>query len=99
MRRLSVGLALCAATLGAQAPAPYHVSQTYPLGGDGSWDYVVPDPAHHRVFIGRQTRVMVVDENDGKLLGEVPASTVRTAPRSPKNPDMGSRPRAMTAPS
>ena len=71
MRRLSVGLALCAATLGAQAPAPYHVSQTYPLGGDGSWDYVVPDPAHHRVFIGRQTRVMVVDENDGKLLGEV----------------------------
>jgi hypothetical protein len=32
----------------------------------------VPDPANHRIFIGRQTRVMVVDENDGKLLGEVP---------------------------
>jgi DNA-binding beta-propeller fold protein YncE len=41
------------------------------LGGDGRWDYVVPDPPQHRLFIGRTNRVMVVDENDGKLLGEV----------------------------
>ena len=32
---------------------------------------MVPDPPHHRVFIGRQNRVMVVDEDTGKLLGEV----------------------------
>jgi DNA-binding beta-propeller fold protein YncE len=49
----------------------YRITHTYTLGGDGSWDYVVPDPPQHRVFIGRQNRVMVVDENDGKLLGEV----------------------------
>ncbi len=49
----------------------YHLTHTYPLGGDGSWDYVVPDPPHHRVFIARQDRVMVVDEDSGKLLGEV----------------------------
>jgi len=49
----------------------YHVSHTYVLGGEGSWDYVVPDPAHHRVFIARQDRVMVVDEDKGTLLGEV----------------------------
>ena len=30
-----------------------------------------PTPPHHRVFIGRQDRVMVVDETNGKLLGEV----------------------------
>jgi DNA-binding beta-propeller fold protein YncE len=41
------------------------------VGGDGSWDYVVPDSSQHRVFIGRQNRVMVVDQNDGKLVGEV----------------------------
>jgi outer membrane protein assembly factor BamB len=41
------------------------------LGGDGSWDYVVPDPPHHRLFIARQNRVMVVDEDSGTLLGEV----------------------------
>ena len=40
-------------------------------GGDGSWDYIVPDPPNHRLFIGRQNRVMVVDEDTGKLLGEV----------------------------
>jgi DNA-binding beta-propeller fold protein YncE len=41
------------------------------LGGDGFWDYVTPDSDSHRLFIGRQNRLMVVDENDGKLLGEV----------------------------
>jgi DNA-binding beta-propeller fold protein YncE len=41
------------------------------LGGDGSWDYVVPDPPNHRIYIGRQNRVMVVDANSGMLIGEV----------------------------
>jgi DNA-binding beta-propeller fold protein YncE len=55
----------------AQTAGTYQVTHTYTLGGDGSWDYIVPDPARHRLFVARQTRVMVVDENDGKLLGEV----------------------------
>ncbi len=55
----------------AQAPSPYHITHTYTVGGDGGWDYVIPDPPQHRIFIGRSNRVMVVDENDGKLLGEV----------------------------
>ena len=67
---LSVLTALMPALLIGQS-GPYRISQTYTLGGDGSWDYVVPDPPHHRIFIGRQNRVMVVDENGGKLLGEV----------------------------
>ena len=41
------------------------------LGGDGSWDYAVPDPPSHRVYLARQNRVMVVDEDSGRLLGEV----------------------------
>ena len=55
----------------AQSSSPYHVTHTYTLGGEGSWDYVVPDPPNHRLFIARQNRVMVVDEDSGKLLGEV----------------------------
>jgi DNA-binding beta-propeller fold protein YncE len=35
------------------------------------WDYIVPDPPNHRLFIARQNRVMVVDEDSGKLLGEI----------------------------
>lgn len=54
-----------------QASGQYQITHTYNLGGDGSWDYIVPDPPNHRLFIGRQTRVMVVDENNGSLLGEV----------------------------
>src|SRR5690348_15388797 len=57
------------ASLAAQSA--YRVTHRFALGGDGSWDYVVPDPPHHRVFIARQNRVMVVDEDSGKLLGEV----------------------------
>jgi len=49
----------------------YVVTHKYVLGGDGSWDYIVPDPPEHRVFIARQTRLMVVDEDHGTLLGEV----------------------------
>jgi DNA-binding beta-propeller fold protein YncE len=64
-------LALAAAALLAQSSSSYRVTHTYALGGNGSWDYVVPDPPHHRVFIARQTRVMVVDEDSGALLGEV----------------------------
>lgn len=60
-----------AAVLCAQSPGPYHITHTWNLGGDGSWDYVVPDPPSHRIFVGRQNRVMVIDENTGMLIGEV----------------------------
>src|SRR5215475_10827703 len=56
----------------AQTPHHYQITHTYELGGEGSWDYVTPDPPRHRVFIGRQNRVMVVDTRTGKLVGEVP---------------------------
>jgi len=71
MRKLTLILTMAGMTsLLAQAPS-YRVTHTYLLGGDGSWDYVVPDPPNHRLFIARQTRVMVVDEDKGALLGEV----------------------------
>jgi DNA-binding beta-propeller fold protein YncE len=70
MRKITLILALGASLL-AQSSSSYRVTHTYPLGGDGSWDYIVPDPPNHRLFIARQTRVMVVDEDSGKLLGEV----------------------------
>jgi hypothetical protein len=72
MRSLALMLTLATvSSLLAPAPGPYRITQTYTLGGDGSWDYIVPDPPNHRLFIGRQDRVMVVDENTGALLGEV----------------------------
>ena len=58
-------------SLFAQSPTSYRVTHTYTLGGDGSWDYIVPDPPNHRLFVARQNRVMVIDEDSGMLLGEV----------------------------
>src|SRR5436190_13931340 len=72
MRNLTIVLTLAAiAPLVAQSSSTYRITHTYTLGGDGSWDYIVPDPPNHRLFIGRQNRVMVVDEDNGMVLGEV----------------------------
>jgi len=66
---LILGLAFSIAL--AVQTSQYKITQTFNLGGEGRWDYVVPDPPQHRLFIARQNRVMVVDENSGKLLGEI----------------------------
>jgi hypothetical protein len=72
MQKHAAFLALAASTfLAAQTSSTYSITHTYLLGGDGSWDYIVPDPPNHRLFIARQNRLMVVDENNGKLIGEV----------------------------
>jgi len=71
MRSSAIALTLAVASLLAQSSSSYRIPHTYTLGGDGGWDYIVPDPPNHRLFIARQNRVMVVDEDSGKLLGEV----------------------------
>jgi len=71
MRNALVFMLAAVVLLSGQASSSYRVTHTYTLGGDGSWDYVVPDPPNHRVFIARQNRVMVIDEDNGTLLGEV----------------------------
>ena len=72
MRNIALVLTLAAVTaLLAQSWSSYRITQTYTLGGDGRWDYIVPDPPNHRLFIARENRVMVVDEDRGTLLGEV----------------------------
>ena len=71
MRKGALVLTFAITALLAQSPSTYRVTHSYTLGGDGSWDYVVPDPPNHRLFVARQTRVMVIDEDTGTLLGEV----------------------------
>ncbi len=70
MNRIALALTL-ASFVFAQSAGSYRITHTYMLGGEGSWDYVVPDPPNHRIFIARQNRVMVVDADKGTLLGEV----------------------------
>ncbi len=69
MRETACVFILALAALPASAQS-WAIAHTYTLGGEGRWDYVVPDPPHQRLFIARTDRLMVVSE-DGKLLGEV----------------------------
>ena len=50
----------------------YHVVKTYPLGGDGGWDYLTFDPVSRHVFLSRATHVVVIDADSGKNVGEIP---------------------------
>lgn len=70
---LICGLIVIAAPTGwAQTNSTFHITRTVNLGGDGSWDYLRFDPGGNRLFVARQTRVMVVDLIAGKLAGEIP---------------------------
>src|ERR1039457_3519805 len=72
MRRIALVVTLATVTLlFAQSSSSYRITHTYTLGADGTWDYIVPDPPNHRLFIARQNRVMGVDQDNGTLLGEV----------------------------
>ena len=58
-------------TLQAKAPALPHVLHTYALGGEGGWDYLNIDSAARRLYISRGTHVMVVDADNGKVVGDI----------------------------
>lgn len=42
------------------------------IGGEGRTDYIVAEAGTGRVFVSRQTHVMVVDGMTGKVLGDIP---------------------------
>jgi len=53
-------------------PSGYHLIKTIKAGGDGFWDYLAFDSPTRRLFISRGTRVMVLDVDSGKVVGEIP---------------------------
>jgi YVTN family beta-propeller protein len=71
--RIEAGLvvAFLAAAVAAVAQ-DYKVLQRATLGGEGGWDLLSVDPAAHRLYVGRGTRVMVIDADTLKLVGEIP---------------------------
>jgi DNA-binding beta-propeller fold protein YncE len=72
MRRFILSLSLLVGP--ALAAQSYETTHTFALGGEGGWDYVITDAPNHRLFVARQSRVMVVDMNDGHLIAEIPVN-------------------------
>src|SRR3984957_15016628 len=50
----------------------YRVIRTIHLGGEGNWDYVTVDSDARHIYIPRSTHIMVLDEDTGKLLPDIP---------------------------
>jgi DNA-binding beta-propeller fold protein YncE len=53
-------------------PSGYHLLKKIPLGGEGFWDYIIFDSPTRRLFISRGTKVVVLDVDSGKTVGEIP---------------------------
>jgi len=57
-------------------PTNYAATQTWPIGGEGGWDYVWADAAGGRLYASHGTQVEVLDLASGKLVGTL-ANTPR----------------------
>jgi DNA-binding beta-propeller fold protein YncE len=69
---LAVSLVLMAAAVALAAAGPgYKVVNTYKVGGDGGWDYLIADAAARRLYVSRATHVIVLDLDSGKTVGDI----------------------------
>jgi hypothetical protein len=67
--------ALLASLAQAQPSAdkgPYHVSQTFRVGGEGGWDYLTVDSEHKLLYVPRSTHTMVIAADTGKTVADIP---------------------------
>ena len=53
------------------APDSYHFIQAIPIGGAGGWDYLTIDPSARRLFMSQATRIVVIDIEKNKIIGEI----------------------------
>ena len=63
--------------------AGYKIVGRITPGGEGGWDYLTLDPAAGRLYVGRSTRVQVVDLKKGILVGEIPGVGVHGVALAP----------------
>lgn len=68
----SLSIAACADPVAAPQPTTYHVLSKFSIGGDGGWDYLAVNGRAKRLYITRSTHVMVLNEDDGTSVGDLP---------------------------
>jgi DNA-binding beta-propeller fold protein YncE len=54
------------------AQAGWQVVKTFPIGGQGGWDYLTADPQAHQLYVPRTTHTMVIDTESGKTIADIP---------------------------
>src|ERR1700674_3245314 len=75
-RNIFVGSLMAVVSFGLSSPVAaqgtWAVEKTFPIGGDGGWDYVTMDAKNHRLYVPRSTHTMVIDADSGKILADIP---------------------------
>jgi DNA-binding beta-propeller fold protein YncE len=56
----------------AQNSGGYHLIKKITIGGEGGWDYLFADGKEHRLYISHATKVVVLDTETEKVVGEIP---------------------------
>lgn len=64
-------LLVLASLAAAQTGKGYHLIDKIQIGGEGGWDYIFVDSDAHRLYVSHATRVVVVDTDTDKVVGEV----------------------------
>src|SRR6478672_4663754 len=49
----------------------FHLMNKIEIGGEGGWDYVFDDGEAHRLYVSHATRVIVIDTDSDKVVGEI----------------------------
>jgi len=71
---LVLGSATCASSSSPPPPPSYHLLHKIPVGGEGGWDYLLLDSGARRLYVSRGTRVVVLDADSEKTVGEIPGT-------------------------
>lgn len=64
-------LSACAAS----AQSGYHISRTFPAGGDGKWDYIALNPVTGQLYAAHGTQVNILDKVTGDSTGIIEHTT------------------------
>ncbi len=57
--------------MGALGWETYRKEATFPVSGDGGWDYITLDSEARRLYISHETQVNVLDADTGKAIGVI----------------------------
>jgi len=72
----SLSILLFACLLPVQAQTDWQVTKTFPVGGQGGWDYLTVDPQTHLLYVPRSTHTMVIDSESGKTIADIPGQKI-----------------------
>jgi DNA-binding beta-propeller fold protein YncE len=69
---LALGIGTATLARGDDAHPAFSITNTFAIGGEGGWDYLVADPATHLLYVTRTTHLQVIDSATGTVTADLP---------------------------